>query len=128
MKKAEENLSVLNKGLTFEGTLTATGTIIINGTVRGTLNGDTITIGNTGVIEAEAKVGNITIGGIFKGEIEASEKLVILSTGSCEGKIVCRDLVVEPGGILNGQVTRLPTEVRDTAKDSANPFKKLKKK
>jgi cytoskeletal protein CcmA (bactofilin family) len=46
----------------------------------------------------------MTIGGTFEGEVEASNELIILPTGKCTGKVVCRDFVVEPGGILNAQV------------------------
>ena len=34
-----------------------------------------------------------------------SEELIILSTGNCAGKVVCKNLVVEAGGILNAEVT-----------------------
>ena len=47
----------------------------------------------------------MTIGGTFEGEIRASKELVILSTGNCSGKIICKGFVVEAGGILNAQVT-----------------------
>ena len=33
-----------------------------------------------------------------------SEELIILSTGNCAGKVVCKNLVVEAGGILNANV------------------------
>ena len=50
------------------------------------------------------KISNLTIGGTFQGEVNASDELVILSTGNCSGKVVCRNLVVEGGGKLNAQV------------------------
>ena len=58
----------------------------------------------------DAEVGSMTIGGIFKGEIKALKELIILSTGKCSGKIVCKNLVVEAGGFLNARVTCLVPE------------------
>ena len=52
----------------------------------------------------------MTIGGTFEGEIRALKKLILLSTGKCTGKVVCKDLVVEIGAILNAQVTYLSGE------------------
>lgn len=46
------------------------------------------------------KVSSLTIGGSFKGELIASNELIILATGSCAGKVVCQDLIVENGGCL----------------------------
>lgn len=106
-KKAEENFSILDKGLTIDGNLTSKGKLLIKGNVKGVLDGEYITIGEEGVVSAQTQALSLTVGGKLEGEVEVKEKLIVLSTGSCEGKIVCRDLVVEPGGILNGQVTRL---------------------
>ncbi|GBC61514.1 hypothetical protein DENIS_2476 [Desulfonema ishimotonii] len=106
MAKKTENFSILDKGLVFEGTLSCTGKVLIKGKVNGTLAGEFITVGEEGGVYAEVTAQNLTIGGVFEGNAEVSETLIILSTGSCEGKVVCKDLVVEPGGVLNGQVTR----------------------
>jgi cytoskeletal protein CcmA (bactofilin family) len=56
------------------------------------------------------KVASMTIGGTFEGEIRAMKKLILLSTGKCTGKVVCKDLVMETGAILNAQVTCLSGE------------------
>ncbi len=106
MAKKAETFSILDKGVVFDGTLTGKGKLLIKGTVKGTLEGEHVTIGEEGTVQAETTVGHLTIGGKFEGTVEASGRVVILSTGSCEGKVICQDLVVEPGGILNAQVTR----------------------
>jgi cytoskeletal protein CcmA (bactofilin family) len=60
----------------------------------------------------------MTIGGTFEGEVRALKKLILLSTGKCTGKIVCKELVIETGGILNAHVTCLLGE--DTGTDIQN--------
>jgi cytoskeletal protein CcmA (bactofilin family) len=105
MLKKAETFSVLDVGLTMEGTLSCKGKMVIKGTVKGTLVGETVIIGQEGEVFADMKVGSLTVGGKFAGNIRAMEQLVILSTGNCEGKVMCKDLVIEPGGILNAEVT-----------------------
>ena len=39
-----------------------------------------------------------------------NKELIILSTGKCSGKIICKNLVVEAGGFLSARVTCLVAE------------------
>jgi len=98
------DFSIIDKGLTVEGIISSKGKLIIRGTVKGTLVGETVIISKEGAVFADAKAGSMTIGGTFEGEIRVSRDLVILSTGICSGKVIYKDLVVEPKGILNAQV------------------------
>jgi len=99
-----DNISIIDEGLTVDGTISAKGKLVIKGTVKGTLVGETVIVAEEGVICADTKVESITIGGKFEGELSASNELIILSTGRCGGKVVCKNLVVEAGGILNAEV------------------------
>jgi cytoskeletal protein CcmA (bactofilin family) len=76
----------------------------VRGSVKGNLHGDIVIIAEEGVVRAQASVSQITIGGTFDGELNASNKLTILSTGNCSGKITCKTFEVESGGILNAAV------------------------
>ncbi len=101
------NFSVLDAGMSVEGDIACDGHMVIKGTIKGTLQGNTIIIGQEGEVQADLKAGDVTIGGKFDGTLRALNDLIILPTGSCNGKVVCKNLVVEPGGILNAEVTRL---------------------
>ena len=103
----KENISIIDKGLTVEGSLKGPGQLIINGTVKGRLEGESVVVSEEGALLADAVVGRLTIGGRFEGEVRAMEQLVVLATGSCSGKVVCRDLVVEAGGQFNAEVSSL---------------------
>lgn len=100
-----KNLSIIDRDIVIDGTISSKGRLVIKGTVKGEINGETVVIAEEGAVYCETKVTGITIGGTFEGEIEASEELVILSTGYCAGKVVCKDLIVESGGVLNAEVT-----------------------
>ena len=105
MKTKSKDFSIIDRALCVDGTLDTKGKLIVKGTVRGTLAGETVIIAKEGTVYADVRVASMTIGGVFEGRIEATEELVVLATGNCSGKVVCRDFVVEAGGILNAEVT-----------------------
>lgn len=124
MAKKVENFSILDSGLSVEGSLSCTGKMLIKGTVKGTLDGQFITIGEEGAVYADTKADHITVGGRFEGALEVSDTLVVLATGSCEGEVKCKDLVVEQGGILNAKVMRIAVSEPAPVKKKFNPFGK----
>jgi len=105
LKHPQNKLSIVEKGLTIEGSVSFKGQLIINGAVKGSLVGDHIVITEEGVVEAETQASFVTVGGIFRGRLTISGKLVILTTGNCSGNIVCREMELEPGGVLNGEIS-----------------------
>ncbi len=118
MKNISEDFSIIDKELTIDGTVSTTGRLIVKGILKGTIIGKNVFIAEEGSVYANAKVASMTIGGTFEGEIRALKKLILLSTGKCTGKVVCKDLVIETGAILNAQVTCLSDE--DTGRDIQN--------
>ena len=124
MKSKSKDFSIIDKELTVKGTVSTKGKLVVKGVVKGTLTGDVVIISEEGAVYADTKVTSMTIGGIFKGEISASDELIILPTGSCSGKVVCKNFAVEPGGILNAQVTCLTNQEVNSAKESSQPEKK----
>lgn len=118
MKNISEDFSIIDKELTIDGTVSTTGRLIVKGILKGTIIGKNVVIAEEGSVYANAKVASMTIGGTFEGEIRALKKLILLSTGKCTGKVVCKDLVIETGAILNAQVTCLSGE--DTGRDIQN--------
>lgn len=101
---SKKNISIVDRGLTIDGSVSCSGQLIVKGVVQGTLKGDDVVIAEDGAVYADATVAVMTVGGHFDGTLRVMQKLMILSTGHCQGKIVCKDLTVEPGGILNGEV------------------------
>ena len=115
MAKKKDDLSIINEGLTIDGTVSSDGKMIVKGIIKGTLLGDTVIIGEEGAVYAETQASHVTIGGKFQGNIKVSNELIILSTGNCGGVVECGEFVVEPGGVLNASVTCLkakPEEIK----------------
>jgi len=110
MKNKSKDFSIIDKELTVDGTISSKGKLVIKGVVKGTLIGETVIIAEEGKVLADTKASSMTIGGTFEGEIRASKELIILSTGNCSGKVVCKDFVVEAGGVLNAKVNCITSQ------------------
>jgi cytoskeletal protein CcmA (bactofilin family) len=105
VKEDQKKFSIIDQGFTVDGTVTGKGRLVIKGTIKGAVTGDNVVIAEEGAVYADAHATDITVGGVFDGQVEASKALVILSTGKVTGQVKCQDLVVEAGGILNATVT-----------------------
>ncbi|MBT3177140.1 MAG: polymer-forming cytoskeletal protein [Desulfobacula sp.] len=117
-KKNYKNLSIIDRELQIEGSVSSTGKLIIKGHVIGTIKGDVVIIAEDGrVNSSDTKVSSITIAGNFQGDLTASKELIVLSTGICAGKVRCKDLIVENGGILNAEVSCKTTNSLSEIKD-----------
>lgn len=117
-KQNSKNLSIIDKELKIEGSISSSGQLIIKGQVTGTIEGDVVIIAEDGLVNSSATtVSSITIGGNFQGEVSASKELIILATGTCAGKVECKDLIVENGGILNAEVSCKTSSKRAPDKD-----------
>jgi cytoskeletal protein CcmA (bactofilin family) len=113
VKNISKDFSIIDRELTIDGTVSTSGRLIVKGGVKGKIIGENVVIAEEGSVFADTKVASMTIGGTFEGEIRASKELILLSTGKCTGKVVCKDLVIETGAILNAQVTCLSAKNGD---------------
>jgi len=98
------NISIFDSELRLKGAFSFKGRLIIKGSFEGSITGENLVIAEEGVVLAEINAENVRIGGQFEGYITALNEVVILSTGICTGKISCKSLIVETGGLLNGDI------------------------
>ena len=105
MKDNGNKFSIIDHGMTVDGSVAGKGNLVVKGAVKGTLEGESIVISEEGHVSADTRARTMTIGGLFEGRVETSGQLIILATGKCSGEIVCGDLVVEAGGRLDARVT-----------------------
>jgi len=128
VRKNTKNLSIIDKELKINGSIESCGKLIIKGQVTGTIDGDVVVIAQDGEVTSTlTKVASLTIGGSFEGELIASKELIILATGSCSGKVVCQDLIVENGGVLNADVSCKTSSKMEPAKKEKSFFSKSEK-
>lgn len=97
--------TVVGVNVALSGTLKDQNDIAVYGMVDGEVVSDkSVTVGQTAQVKGPVRGKVITIAGVVRGSIDASEKLEILETGKVFGSIATRDLVVRSGAVIAGKV------------------------
>jgi cytoskeletal protein CcmA (bactofilin family) len=95
--------SIIGEGTRFKGEFDLSGLLRIDGDFNGTIRTKgKILIGLNGRAECNIYAETIVVGGIVKGNLFSTEKVVILSTGMMIGNINAPRLIIEEGVVLNG--------------------------
>lgn len=95
--------AVLDRGSEFEGKLTFEGTVRIDGKFKGEIISDaTLVIGESGKVEADIKVGSVSISGEVKGNVTAKIKVEIHAPAVVHGNIQTPSLIIEEGVVFQG--------------------------
>ena len=105
MAKKPSSLSIIDDGAAVDGSIDFRGELLIRGRLTGKVAGDTVTIAAEGAVKADMQIRRLTVDGLFEGDVQVAEELVILPKGECRGKVICEKLVVQEGGILNANVS-----------------------
>jgi cytoskeletal protein CcmA (bactofilin family) len=102
--------NVIGPTATFVGELKCDGGVRIDGVFQGTLEtmGNVI-VGETAKVVANLAGRNISISGAVKGNITASGRLEILSTGLVWGDIQVASFLIDEGGVFSGK-SQMPAE------------------
>ncbi len=96
--------SIVGEGTRFRGDLELNGLLRIDGDYSGTISTPgKVLVGKNGRAECTIHAGTVVIGGVVKGDIYSSEKVIVLSTGMIIGNVVTPRLIVEAGVLLNGE-------------------------
>lgn len=96
--------SLVGKGTRFDGELSLTGLLRIDGDFTGSINTEgKVLIGRSGRVKCSINAGSVIIGGVVKGNIYSSGKVVVLSTGMVLGNIKSPSIIIEEGVIFNGK-------------------------
>jgi cytoskeletal protein CcmA (bactofilin family) len=105
-KKLQNLDTIIGPETVVHGNINIKTSLRVDGKVFGEVicDGD-VTIGETGYIESSIIARNITIAGSVSGKVQATEKLHILSTGSFNGSTVLNAIVIEEGGVFQGDST-----------------------
>jgi len=105
-RTSDESLinSIVGPGTFFRGHLELSGLLRIDGDFSGSVKTDgRVIIGQAGRGDCAIQAGTVVIGGLFRGEILATEKVVLLSSSVVIGTITAPRLVAEDGVLLSGR-------------------------
>jgi cytoskeletal protein CcmA (bactofilin family) len=101
----------LGKGSRVSGKLTFEGAVRIEGHVEGEISAqDTLTIGETAIVNAQINGTAIIIQGRITGDITARKRLEIRAPGKVFGNIFTPSLVIHDGVVFEGQCSMSATE------------------
>lgn len=98
--------SILGKGFQVKGVIHSKGTLRIDGTCEGTIEGEAdVIVGESAVVNSEIKARNVTVAGTVTGNITASGRLEIVQTGKVRGDVRVGTLVISEGALFHGNCT-----------------------
>ena len=95
----------IGQGVTVEGKIVAKQDIRIDGHVSGTIEvgAHELLLGPGSELKANVNARSVLIGGKVEGDITATERVQIQSTGVLLGDVVAPRLIIQDGGMLRGK-------------------------
>ena len=103
-KRSIDVKTTLGRETVFKGVMRFKDSLKIDGKFEGGIISEGfLYIENGAEIRADIKVGSVIIGGVVHGNIEASNKLEMLSTGAVYGNIKTRVLKIADGVVFEGK-------------------------
>jgi cytoskeletal protein CcmA (bactofilin family) len=94
----------LAEGTSLIGDLHFSGTLHLNGNVRGSIStADVLIIGEHATVEAEIKAGEIQIYGKVAGNIQCAGRVEICETGHVRGDVRTPKLIIKEGATFEGK-------------------------
>jgi cytoskeletal protein CcmA (bactofilin family) len=94
----------INDGTEIDGKITFTGTVLLNGRVRGEISsGDTLVVGEKGVVNASIRAGIVEVSGEVVGNVTASDRIQLHATARVYGDIEAPVVIIDEGALLEGQ-------------------------
>jgi len=99
----EENVVFLGKDTFLEGRINSKGVFRLDGKFYGEISErGTLIVGEPGIVKGKFDVDTIVIHGLVEGEINATERVEIHSTGRFYGNLITPIITINEGGILEG--------------------------
>lgn len=97
-------VTIVGQGARLEGTVVSAGSLRIDGQVKGQINAEgDVLLSPQSQVEADIRAQNVAVAGRFKGAINVKGRAELARGGRVEGDITSKTLVVEEGGIFQGQ-------------------------
>ena len=93
----------IDEGSEIEGKYTFNGTVMLNGKFSGEINsGDTLIIGEKGIVNATVRAGVVLINGEVIGNVFATERVELRGTARVYGDVEAPVIVVDEGVLFEG--------------------------
>jgi cytoskeletal protein CcmA (bactofilin family) len=95
----------LDSGTSFEGKISFTGSVRIDGHFRGSASADgTLIVGETGTIDAKLEVRSLIVRGSVVGEVTAKERVEVGPQGRLDGVVRTPRIRIDEGARLTARI------------------------
>jgi cytoskeletal protein CcmA (bactofilin family) len=101
---------IVGEGIQVKGEIQSCTKLIVEGKVEASLEATQLTVREGGLYDGKAVVESARIGGTFSGELTVNGLLSVESGGCVSGTLRYRELAIEQGGRLSGDVDLLAQE------------------
>ena len=97
--------SVIDQECYFEGTFRTPGNMRIEGSYQGVIECQgTLTIAESGQVNARIVAGNFVVAGRFQGDVQCDGRFEVLNTGHVTGMVTAGATVIHDGAFIAGEV------------------------
>ncbi len=118
---AERRTLVVGKGISVQGTVTDAERLVVEGTVEASMiHATELSISLGGIFKGEVEVEDAEVAGTIDGTLTARGNLIVRATGKVLGTARCRRLQVEDGGQITGRIEMITEQARPLEPRPAN--------
>ena len=104
--KSENKISTISENLHITGTLYSEGKISFNGSIKGSLESNSLYVGKNGFIDGKVEADEAVILGRIKGTLKGN-KVRLASSSRIEGDTYHQVIAIEDGAIYEGSIKRI---------------------
>ena len=109
--KTGDLTAFIDEGSEIEGNCSFSGTVMLNGTVRGTITATgSIIVGEKGVAQADLRAASIVVSGQVTGMLSAAQRLELRGAARVFGDIEAPVVSIEAGVLFEGRCQMTPNE------------------
>ncbi len=135
VESSTENLDVevlqngcvfLGEGVTFKGSLSVPEKIVVHGTVEGDVESRELIVGPKGTVKGNVRVDQADVHGKIMESAVIKMCLVVRKTGRVEGAVSYREIEIERGGIVTGELSVGAADKPQAEAQLEDPQRKLK--
>lgn len=106
----QENVVYIGAGVTVKGAFSVPDLLVVDGEVEGDVTARGVVVGQSGVIRGHVAAEEADVSGSISDHVEISELLTVRSTGRVEGRVIYREMELEKGAVVTGDLSAMNEE------------------
>ncbi|KAF2992574.1 polymer-forming cytoskeletal protein [Methylocystis sp. MJC1] len=106
----QENVVYIGAGVTVKGEFSVPDLLVVDGVVEGDVTARGVVVGQSGVIRGHVAAEEADVSGSISDHVEISELLTVRSTGRVEGRVIYREMELEKGAVVTGDLSAMNEE------------------